>query len=108
MILDVHVSAGGVTPEAVADEVAAALGIEVSADERGNPKLTPPGGLVRVARLGYDRAVVYAEVRSDTAALAWQVYDALVARTSWDVTLLDTSDDHPEDVVLRSRVRNAA
>lgn len=102
MILDVRVGAGS-TPDAVADALAAALDVSVGVDDRGNPKLVPEGGLIRVARSGYDRTIVLAEVRSGTRALADRAYEILVARTPWDVQLVDSSDDHPEDVVLRGQ-----
>lgn len=88
----------------VARVVGAALQRPVGVDDRGNPQVAAVDGLIRVARLGYDRTVVYAEVRSDTAALAERVYEELEARTDWPIALVDSTDDHPEDVILSERL----
>ena len=38
--------------------------------------------------------------------LRWRIgYDVLVDNTDWEVSLVDSSDNHPEDVVLRHRAQ---
>lgn len=102
MILDVQVLRDG-TPESVAQILAEHLNAEIGADDYGNPAIRLDTGTVVTARLGYDRTVVYAEVRSPDRALADRVYGILEARTAWPIALVDSTDDHPEDVTLRER-----
>lgn len=102
MILDVHVLRDG-TPAAVAQILAEHLDAEIGADEYGNPAIRLDTGTIVTARLGYDRTVAFAEVRSPDRDLADRVYEILEAHTAWPIALVDSTDDHPEDVTLRER-----
>lgn len=106
-ILDVQV-ARGATPQLVAEVLARSLGVAITEDRYGNPLLALDSGVIVVARSCWDRRVVYAEVRSGRGsdALANRAYEALVDATEWDVSLVDSTDNNPEDVVLRHRSRD--
>ncbi|WP_298811881.1 hypothetical protein [uncultured Gordonia sp.] len=104
MILDIRVLSG-VTPSALVAAVAAHVPGEVGVDQYGNPSLRTDAGTIVAAESLWDTGLVYAEVRSSDAALANRVYDVLVDNTDWEVSLVDSSDNHPEDVVLRHRAQ---
>lgn len=107
MILDVRVLRDG-TPESVAQILAQHLDTEIGADEYGNPAIRLDTGTIVVADDSWDVGVVYAEVRAPAETLADRVYEILEASTPWDIALVDSSDEHPEDVVLRERHTRAA
>ncbi|OBB79271.1 hypothetical protein A5779_12790 [Mycolicibacterium peregrinum] len=77
-------------------------------DQYGNPSIRTDAGTIVAAESLWDVGQVYAEVRSPDGVLANRVYDILVENSGWDVSLVDSSDNHPEDVVLRHRVAHAA
>jgi hypothetical protein len=103
MILDVRVMRGA-TPAAVAELLSRHIGAEVGVDQYGNPSIRTDSGTIVAAESLWDVGQVYAEVRSPDGMLANRVYDILVENTDWDVSLVDSSDNHPEDVVLRHRI----
>jgi hypothetical protein len=107
VILDVRVLRG-VTPGALVEAISPHLQGEVGVDQYGNPSIRTDDGTIVAGEALWDIGQVYAEVRSADGALANRVYDILVENTGWDVSLVDSSDNNPEDVVLRHRVAHAA
>ncbi|MCV7194478.1 hypothetical protein [Mycolicibacterium brumae] len=107
MILDVQIRRGAASSD-VAELLSRCLKAPVAEDRFGNPMLRLDSGEIVIADDSYNAGQVYAEVRARDSVLANRVYDVLVDNTAWDLSLVDSTDNNPEDVVLRHRDASAA